>query len=70
MITGIWRLKLSATSWASLKLRGVTRWTCTLRPAAVALDGAQDAGARRRAGGLVGEDVVDLVAAPAAVEAR
>ena len=63
-MTGTERLNWSATCWASLKLRGMTRWTWTSESAVA--DRAQGAGARGRDRLVVGEDVVDLVAAGAA----
>ena len=72
MITGIESLNLSATSWASLNDFGITRCTRTspLRAAVgrAAADRAQHGRAplRRR---VVGEDVVDLVAAAARAQA-
>ena len=67
-ITGIDSLNWLAICWASLKVLGITRWTWRSIPALpLPPDGAQHAGLAPAAlaGRVVGEDVVELVAAAA-----
>ena len=68
--TGMPSLNRSATCWASLKLFGITRCTRTpLRPLPRAAPTAPQLGRRAPGRLVVGEDVVEVVAAAAVAEA-